>query len=108
MYVPREAAKPLSTNNFKPKLVTLHCILIKTLAPSEGDATTFPAYERNLIKYMMNEEEFNAFDYMLMEIWNITVNPFRVCGYAPQIMCMIEKVTGHTFVKNEEHNTFRP
>jgi hypothetical protein len=74
MYVSGAAAKPPSTNNFKPKLVTLHRILRKTLAPSEGDATACPTYEQNLIKYMMSEE-FNVFDYMLMEIWNITVNP---------------------------------
>jgi hypothetical protein len=34
----------------------------------------------------MGHEEFNTFDYKLMEIWNIIVNPH---GYAPQIMCMI-------------------
>jgi hypothetical protein len=56
----------------------------------------------------MGHEEFNAFDYMLMETWNITVNPLRECGYAHQIMCMIENVNGCTFVKNEEHKTFKP
>jgi hypothetical protein len=108
MYVPGVATKPPYNNNFKPELVTLHRILRKTLAPREGDATTCLAYERNLIKYMMGEEEFNAFDYMLMEIWSITLNPLKACGYAPQIMCMIEKVTGCTIVNNEEHKTFRP
>jgi hypothetical protein len=43
------------------------------------------------------------FYYILMEIWNIAVNPLRSCGYAPQIMCMIEYVTDMTLVKDVEH-----
>jgi hypothetical protein len=29
--------------------------------------------------------------------------PLRSCGYVPQIMCMIEKVTDRTFMKGVEH-----
>jgi hypothetical protein len=52
-----------------------------------------------LIKYVKGEEEFNAFDYILMLIWNISVNPLRACGYAHQVMCMIEKaMRGHSSI----------
>jgi hypothetical protein len=75
------------------------------LAPREGDATSCLSYEGNLIKYIKGQEKFNVFDYSPMDIWNIVVNPNRACDYAPQIMCMIEKVVRKTFVKNVEHKS---
>jgi hypothetical protein len=44
-YVSGVAAKPPSTTNFLPELVTLHHILRNTLAPRKGDDTTSSAYE---------------------------------------------------------------
>jgi hypothetical protein len=108
MYAPRTALKPPSTTVLSPKLITLHMILRKSLAPREGDAIAYPSYERNFIKYIKGHEDFNAFDYILMEFWNIVVNPLRSCGYVPQIMCMIEKVIDMTFVKDVEHKTICP
>jgi hypothetical protein len=43
-------AKPPSTTNFLPELVTLDHILMKTLAPRKEDDTTSSVYEQNLVK----------------------------------------------------------
>jgi hypothetical protein len=69
---------------------------------------TAQTYERKLIKYIKGQEKFNVFYYILKEIWNIAVNPLWSCGYALQIMCMIENVIGKTFVKDVEHKGNHP
>ena len=33
--------------------------------------------------------------------------PFKGCGFAPYIMFMIEKVTGHTFEYNKKHKVLK-
>jgi hypothetical protein len=68
MYSTGITPKPPSITGFLPELTTLHRIWRKTLAPREGDATSCPAYEQNLIKYIKGQEKFNVFDYILMEI----------------------------------------
>jgi hypothetical protein len=46
----------------------------KTLAPRIGDANACLTYERNLLDAIMGNEHFDAFDYIVDEIWNILVN----------------------------------
>jgi hypothetical protein len=70
------------------------------LATHIGDVTACPQYERNLILFYVEKRSFCAFDYILREIKNISVSPLQSCRYAPQIMMMIEKVSGLTFVKD--------
>jgi hypothetical protein len=69
---------------------------MQIVASRIGDATAFPQYERNLIKYYYEKKPFSIFDYIFVEILNISKIPLRNCGYAPQMMMMmmmIEKVT---------------
>jgi hypothetical protein len=69
------------------------------LGPRIGDAIACPQYEQNLIKYYL-EKPFPVFDYILVDILNISKTTLRSCGCAPQIMMMIEKVMGTDFVKD--------
>jgi hypothetical protein len=45
---------------------------------------------------------------MLQEIINISGTALRSCGYAPQIMMMIEKVFGIEFLKDHEITDLKP
>jgi hypothetical protein len=93
---------------FKPFFLVLHRILQNTLSPREGDSSSVPQYERNILHAISEEGRFNVFDFIFQEIWNVVVSNNRLCDYAPYIMKMIEKVSKKTFVKNVEHTKLRP
>jgi hypothetical protein len=93
---------------FKPFFLVLHRILQNTLSPREGDSSSVPQYERNILHAISEEGRFNVLDFIFQEIWNVVVSNNRLCDYAPYIMKMIEKVSKKTFVKNVEHTKLRP
>jgi hypothetical protein len=93
MYALGAVTNPPKIRNFLPELNTLYRILHGTLTLRIGDATTCPRYERNLIEFYVQKKPFSVFDFMLQEIINISRTAPRSCGYAPQIMMMIERVT---------------
>jgi hypothetical protein len=93
---------------FKPFFLVLHRILQNTLSPREGDSSSVPQYERNILHAISEEGRFNVLDFIFQEIWNVVVSNNRSCAYAPYIMKMIEKVSKKTFVKNIEHTNLRP
>jgi hypothetical protein len=80
-----------------PHFWTLHRMMSKTLAPRIGNSEAIPAYEQNLIDGLMKPVRFNVFEYIVDEIWNITTNPLRSCGFPPIIQYMIEVVTREKF-----------
>jgi hypothetical protein len=45
---------------------------------------------------------------MLQEIISISRTALHSCGYAPQIMMMIEKVSGIEFLKDHEITNLKP
>jgi hypothetical protein len=92
MYVPDSGFDAPKIDGLLLHFVVLHRMRRKTLAPRIGDSNAIPAYEQNLLDVIMKNEHFNVFDYIVNEIWNITINPLRSCGFAPFIMCMIESV----------------
>jgi hypothetical protein len=49
-----------------------------------------------------------VFDYMLQEIISILRIAFRSCGYAPQIMMMIETISGIEFLKDHKITYLKP
>jgi hypothetical protein len=49
-----------------------------------------------------------VFDFMLQDIISISRTALRSCGYAPQIMMLIERVTGHEFLKDHEITDLKP
>jgi hypothetical protein len=64
----------------------------KILAPRISYLEAIPTSERNLLDALMKHVRFNVFKYMMDEIWNIATNPYRSCGFAPNIHYMIEIV----------------
>jgi hypothetical protein len=108
MYAPGVKAHPPKVLNFLPELNTLHRLLCATLAPRIGDSSACPQYERNLIQYYVQKKRFSVFDYMLQEIISISRTALHSCGYAPQIMMIIEKVSGIEFLKDHEITDLKP
>jgi hypothetical protein len=60
--------------NFKPEMNVLHRVIRKTLAPREGDSSRVHQFERNLLKAITEKTKFNAFDFIVQEIWNIAIS----------------------------------
>jgi hypothetical protein len=56
----------------------------------------------------VEKKPFSVFDYILVEILNISKTALYSYGYAPQIMMMIEKVIGIDFVKDFEITDIKP
>jgi hypothetical protein len=108
MYAPGAVARPPKIQNFLLELNTLHRLLLATLTPHIGDATTCPQYERNLIQFYVQKKSFSVFDFMLQEIISISRTTLRSCGYAPQIMMMIERVTRRDFLKDQDITNLKP
>jgi hypothetical protein len=63
--------------NFKPEMVVVHRVVKKTLAPREGDSSRVPQFERNLLKAISKRTKFNAFDFIIQEMWNIAISNIR-------------------------------
>jgi hypothetical protein len=108
MYAPGVVANPPKIWNFLPGLNTLHCLLHATLTPRIGDAIAYPQYERNLIQFYVQKKLISIFDFMFQEIINISKRALHSCGYAPQIMMMIERVTEREFLKDYEITNLKP
>jgi hypothetical protein len=78
------------------------------LTPHIGDAATCPRYERNLIQFFAQKRCFSVFDFMFQEIISISKTALYSCGYAPQIMMPIERVTGKEFLKDHKITDLKP
>jgi hypothetical protein len=107
MYETSDFNAPTVTN-FKPDMIVLDRVIRKTLAPREGDSSRVPQFERNLLEAIFEKTKFNAFDFIIQEMWNIAISNNRSFAYAPYIMAMIEAVSKHTFVKDVEHIPLHP
>jgi hypothetical protein len=107
MYETLDFNAPTITN-FKLNMIVLHGVIRKTLAPREGESSSVPQFERNLLKAISERTKFNAFDFIIQEIWNIAISNTRSCAYAPYIMALIEIVSIRTFMKDVEHTPLRP
>jgi hypothetical protein len=108
MYTSGAKAHPPKIQNFLLELLTLHCLLRATLTPRIGDATTYPQFERNLIQFYVQKKPFLVFESILQEIISISRTALHSCGYAPQIMMMIEKVSKIEFLKDHEMTDLKP
>jgi hypothetical protein len=102
MYDPNSEFHAPKIEGILPHFVVLHRMR-RMLAPRIGDSDTILAYERNLHDAIMKNEHFDAFDYIINEIWNIAINPQRSCGFSPYIMCMIEVVAHERLYKDVAH-----
>jgi hypothetical protein len=107
MYETSNFQAPTITN-FKPELIVLHQVFRKTLAHREGDSSRVRQFERNLLKAITEKTKFNAFDFILQEIWDIAISNNHSCAYAPYNMALIEAVSKRTFVKDVERTPLCP
>jgi hypothetical protein len=78
------------------------------LTPCRGDGPICPQYERNLVQFYVQKKPFSVFDFILQEIINISRTTLHSCGYAPQIMMMIERMIEHEFLKDYEITDIKP
>jgi hypothetical protein len=88
----------------------LNSLLQRTITPREEDNSNIPSYNRDLLVAMaphLHGFKFSVFDFMWEEIKAISKSSLKSCGYAPYIMHMIERVSGHTFGCDKEHHPLR-
>jgi hypothetical protein len=108
MYVLDSGFQPPKVEGLLPHFLMLHQIMRKTLAPRIGYSDAIPTYERNLLVALIKLVRFDVFEYIVDEIWTITTNPLRSCGFAPYIQHMIEVVTKEKFYKDTSHEPLCP
>ena len=80
----------------------------KTIDCKGGDKGNIADYSRNLLHRMAPDAQpFSVFDFIWSEIRSVGERPLKGCGFAPYIMFMIEKVTGHTFEYDKKHKVLK-
>jgi len=52
-------------------------------------------------------QSFSVFDFIWTKIRSVGDRPLKGCRFAPYIMHMIEKVTGHTFEYDKKHKVLK-
>jgi hypothetical protein len=92
MYVQDRGFQPPKVEGLLPHFLMLHRMRRRTLALRIGYSEAIPAYERNLLDALMKPVNFDVFEYIVDEIWNIATNPLRSYGFAAYIQFMIESV----------------
>jgi hypothetical protein len=98
------------TTDMLPLYAYINQLFRRTLTPRERDGIKILTYNKNILASMApntNGFEFSVFDFIREEIKAISKNHLKSCGYAPYIMHMIERVTGHTFDYDKEHHPLR-
>jgi hypothetical protein len=108
MYDPNSDFHAPKIEGILPHFAILHRMRRRMLVPMIGDSDAIPAYERNLLDVVMKNEHFDAFDYIIDEIWNIAINPQRSCGFTPYIIYMIEVAAYEKFYKDAAHEPLHP
>jgi hypothetical protein len=107
MYVQNSGFQPPKVEGLLPHFFMLHQMMRKTLTSRIGYSEVIPTYERNLLDALMKSVCFDIFEYIMDEIWNISTNPLRSCGFAPYIQFIIESVAHKKFYKDVRHDSLR-
>jgi hypothetical protein len=97
MYVQNSGFQPPKVEGLLPHFFMLHQMMRKTLTLRIDYSEVIPTYERNLLDALMKSVCFDIFEYIMDEIWNISTNPLRSCGFAPYIQFIIESVAHKKF-----------
>jgi hypothetical protein len=108
MYIPDDDFQAPKVDELLPHFLVLHKMMRKTLAPRIGYSKAILTYEQNLLDALMKLVHFDIFEYIIDEIWNITTNLARSCGFDPFIQYMIEVVAYEKFYKDVKHASLRP
>jgi hypothetical protein len=110
MYPMSKQGNFCQTTNMLPFYAYINRLFRRTLTPREGDEMKIRTYNKNIVAAMAPNAigfEFSVFDFIWEEIKAISENPLKGGGYAPYIIYMIERVSGHTFGHDKEHNPLR-
>jgi hypothetical protein len=87
----------------------LNRLFRKTICPRDGDPTNISQFAKNLLANMRDGvPSFSVMDFVWEEIKGISMNPQKMCGFAPYLMFIIEDVMGKNFPKEGKHMPFRP
>jgi hypothetical protein len=82
MYILNSNFQAPKVDGLLPHFLTLHKIMRKTLAPRIDYSEAILTYEQNMLEALMKLVRFDVFEYIVDEIWNITTNALRSCGFA--------------------------
>jgi hypothetical protein len=96
-----------TTSDLLPFYAYLNYLFQRKMTPREGDSSSIPSYNRNLLVAMTpcpHEFEFSVFDFIWGEIKAISESPPKSCRYTPYIMYMIERVMDQTFGYDKEYH----
>jgi hypothetical protein len=108
MYVSDSGFRAPKIDGLLPHFVVLHRMMRRMLVLRIGDSNAIPTYEWNLLDVIMKNENFDVFNNIMDEIWNIAIKPLQSCGFAPFIICMIETVAHERFYKDVAHEPLHP
>jgi hypothetical protein len=100
MYPRNKRGNVGTTADLLPFYAYLNCRFRRTITPREGNSSNIPSYNWSLLVAMAPRPHgfvFSVFDFIWEEIKAISESPLKSCDYAPYIMHMIERVSGHTF-----------
>jgi hypothetical protein len=79
-----------------------------TLTPRGRNPADISNSAKDLLAHMRPPGlPFSVSDFVWEEIKTITASPQRLCGYAPYILHIIEKVSNRKFLKNTKHEPFK-
>jgi hypothetical protein len=86
----------------------LNCMFHLTLTPRGGNPVDISNFAKDLLVHMRPPGlPFSVSDFIWEEIKTISESPQRLCGYAPYIMHIIEKVSNRIFLKDSKHDLFK-
>ena len=87
----------------------LNRLLRKTITPRGGNPADISLHARNLLATLRSGgPDFCVGDFIWEEIKYISENSSKICGYAPYLMIMIEKVTKTKYGTDARHERLRP
>jgi hypothetical protein len=110
MYPGNKRGNTGTTSDLLPFYAYLNHLFQRMMTPREGDSLNIASYNWNLLVTMAPRPhgfEFSVFDFIWREIKAISESPLKSCGYAPNIMHMIERVIGQTLGYDKEHHPLR-
>ena len=95
-------------NGLHPTYRYLDMMFRKMIECKGGDKGNIVDYSRNLLHRMAPDAQPSSiFDFIWFEIKSIGERPLKGYGFAPYVMYMTEKVTGHTFEYDKKHKVLK-
>jgi hypothetical protein len=105
MYAPRQEGNVRMTNGLYTLYSVLNMFFRKTVCPRDRDPTNISQFTKDLLANMRDGSlPLSVMNFVWEEIKGISLN----CGFAPNLMFIIEDVTSRNFPKESKHMPFRP